>query len=66
MFDFQQHEAVSQVFMPFCKQAQNPSIYSDFFSLYNVRLIEYKYSWVWRSQLDPKADVADHLERVLK
>ena len=35
-----------------------------FASLYNVRLIEDIYSWVWRSQLDPKADIADHLGKM--
>ena len=48
MFDVQQHEALSQVFMPICKHAQNLAIY--FASLCNVRLIEYVYSWVWHSQ----------------
>ena len=42
----------------------NPATYSDFASLYNMRLIEYIYSWVWRSRLDPKADVADYLANV--
>ena len=27
-------------------------------------LIEYIYSWVWRSQLDAKEDVADHVGNV--
>ena len=61
MSHIQQHEALSQVFMPFCKHAQNPAIYGDFASLYNLRLIDIIYSWVWRSQLDPKAHVPDHL-----
>ena len=47
MFDVQQHEALSQVFMTFCEHAQNPTVYSVFTSLCNVRLIEYIYSWVW-------------------
>ena len=51
----QQHEALSQVFMPLCEHAQNPT-YSVFVSLYDMRLSEYAYSWVWRSQLGPKED----------
>ena len=50
--------------MPFCEHARNPDIRGVFASLYNVRLIEHIYSWVWLSQLDPKADATDHLGKV--
>ena len=40
MLDVQQHVVLSQVFIPFCKYAQNPAIYSDFAALYNVCVIE--------------------------
>ena len=64
MFDAQQLEGLSQVFMPFCKYTPNPAVHSILTSLYNVHLVEYTCSdlqLVWRSQLDPIADVADHL-----
>ena len=50
MLDVQQHEALSQMFMPFCEHAQNPAIYGVLASLDTlcnvVRLIESIYSWV--------------------
>ena len=44
--------------------APNLASYSVVSSLYNVRLIEYICSWVWRSQLGPTADVADHVRKL--